>query len=280
MNPIPDPNFPSPIAERPSLQVPLARLKQLVRLVGNADKKRTGELGAARTALAEALRTVEATDWPALHEALKAAHDEIAGKHEAELRVRRETLLKAAQTAGVHTEARERSDRIGVFNVVYEGLNAVVTLGGVRVASLKGTDGNRLFEQLRRLLLSLEQTRFEREDFFRLIKGAYASCRSLGSPGDEFVPLRDLYRELIFERARHSERFCRSPDARNIEPYPLHQFIFDLARFLQGGVTVAGERLQTRSPSMRENKDTVFIPNLEHPGAAEIAAAQLAIKPA
>ena len=97
---------------------------------------------------------------------------------------------------------------------------------------------------------------------------------------DEFVPVRDLHREMLLERARVSERFRKTGEAKNIEPYPLAQFIYDLARFLREGVVLGEERIMTQTPSMRESRETIHIPNLEHPAANETAAARLAIKAA
>jgi hypothetical protein len=80
------------------------------------------------------------------------------------------------------------------------------------------------------------------------------------------------------EQARNSERFRKSVDPKDIDPYPLPQFVFDLARFVRDGATVGGERLVTQAPSMREARDTIHIPNLDHPTGGETAAARLAIR--
>ena len=56
--------------------------------------------------------------------------------------------------------------------------------------------------------------------------------------------------------------------------------MFDLARFIREGNSFGAERLMTQTPSMRESKETIHIPNLEHPTGNETAAARLAIKPA
>lgn len=257
----------------------LGHLKRLARLLGDAQKHRSRQPSAAQAALAEAMRVVDTLDWTAVRTVLQKEHDELGEKHSAELQARRETLLKAAEAASVPAEMRSRADRIGIFNVSYEGVQVVVTLGSVRITAWKEADGQRLFERLQKLRQTLEQAPFARETFFKLLKAGYATTRRLGGSGDEFVPLRDLHRELVFERARLSEKFRRSPDPKNLDSYPLFQFVFDLARFLAGGVNVGEERLQTQTPSMRENKETAFIPNLEHPLAAETPVARLAIKP-
>jgi len=46
------------------------------------------------------------------------------------------------------------------------------------------------------------------------------------------------------------------------------------------GIAAGQERIVTETPSMRESKETIHIPNLDHPTSGEVAAARLAIKPA
>lgn len=255
----------------------LSQLKRLVRSLAKAEKHRARQPAAAEAALDETLRGIEGMDWPSLRAVLQRERDDLRARHDIELRTRREDLLKAAKAAGVPTDTGGRADRIGILRVEYEGVQAIVKLGGVRVEILKETDGRRLFERLQKRLEALAKEPFSREDYFRLLQAAYGSCRR-ASPTEEFVLWRDLYRELVFERARKNEKFRRSPDPKNLDSYPSFQFIYDLARFLRGGVSVGGERLQTQTPSMREGKDTVFIPNLEHPLSAENSVARLAIK--
>jgi hypothetical protein len=123
----------------------------------------------------------------------------------------------------------------------------------------------------------MEKSPFSRVDFFRQVQSSYATCRRTGTL-DEFVSVLDLHRELFLERARLNEAFRKRPEPKNVPEYPLHQFVFDLARFIQKGVAVGDERLFTTTPSMRESASTVFVPNLEHPLASETPAARLAIK--
>lgn len=59
-----------------------------------------------------------------------------------------------------------------------------------------------------------------------------------GGFSDEFVPVRELHREILFERARASDRFRKNPDPKSIEPYPMHYFVFDLARFIREGNSI------------------------------------------
>ncbi|HOX02200.1 MAG TPA: hypothetical protein P5555_07700 [Candidatus Paceibacterota bacterium] len=125
----------------------LGHLKRLARLLGDAQKHRTQQPSAAQAALAEAIRVVETMDWAAVRAVLQKEHDELGEKHSAELQARRETLLKAAEAAAIPAEMRSRADRIGIFNVAYEGAQVVVTLGSARIAALKEADGQRLFER-------------------------------------------------------------------------------------------------------------------------------------
>ncbi|NLH74687.1 MAG: hypothetical protein GX456_16690 [Verrucomicrobia bacterium] len=227
----------------------------------------------------EVNKLVAQIDWADIKAKVEKEVRTVLEKHQASLQARREKLHQAAKSAQVAAVMGAQSDRIGIFRVEYEGATAVVSLGGVTVTRLKEADGERLFGELQRLRAALEQTPFNRDGFFEQVKAAYGICRRAASGGDEFVPVRELHREMVLERARNSEKFRRSADPKSIEPYPLYQFVFDLARFLRGGVSNGGERIVSQTPSMRESRETIHIPNLDHPTGNETAAARLAIKP-
>lgn len=224
-----------------------------------------------------ALKLAGQLDWPALVEGLKRARDEERSKREFGLQSRREKLLVSARAAGEPFEDGSHAIRVGLFRVEFKGESVVVSLGGVEVERVKEVDGEKLFNRLKELRASLEQSPFNRADFFKQLQASYATCRRAGAM-DEFVSVRDLHRELVLERARTSEAFRKRPEPKNVPDYPLHQFVFDLARFIQKGTAVGDDRLVTTAPAMRESATTVFIPNLDHPLANETPAARLAIK--
>ena len=199
-------------------------------------------------------------------------------KEEVNLRTRREKLLQAASAANWPMQQGGQLDRIDIFHLEYEGATAVVKIGGVVLERARESDGERLFARLRELRTALDQAPFHRDDFFKMLKEAHIICRFRMAGGDESVPVRELHREMLLEHARNSERFRKAAEPKNIEPYSLPQFIFDLARFIRDGPSVGGERLATQTPSMREARETVHIPNLNHPIGNETAAARLGIK--
>lgn len=254
-----------------------AHLKKLASAL-TAATKATVEAGSDATKeLEKALQLAVQLDWPALVRGLENARDEERSKRETALQSRREKLLVSARAAAEQADNGARAVRVGVFRVEFEGESAVVSLGGVEVERAKEVDGEKLFQRLKELRAAIEASPFNRAEFFKQLSASYATCRRAGST-DEFVSVRDLHRELVLERARSSDAFRKRPEPKNVPPYPLHQFVFDLARFIRDGVAVGEDRLVTTTPSMRESAGTVFIPNLDHPLANETPAARLAIK--
>jgi hypothetical protein len=254
-----------------------AQIKKLTFALAAASKAAAQGRADAGMKLDATLKLAEQLDWPALVEGLKRARDEERSKREVGLQSRREKLLVSARAAGEPFVDGERSVRVGVFRVEFEGESTVVSLGGVDVERTKEVDGERLYKRSKELRAWLEKSPFSRAEFFKQLQASYATCRRAGTT-DEFVSVRDLHRELVLERARTNEAFRKRPEAKNVPDYPLHQFVFDLARFIQKGAAVGDDRLVTTTPAMRESASTVFIPNLDHPLANETPAARFAIK--
>ena len=226
----------------------------------------------------EASRLASQIDWAALKGTIEREASEVRERMETNLQSRREKLHQAAGAGQWHAQIGGQYDRIDIFQVEYEGATAVVKLGGVPCERVKEVEGEKLFARLKQLKAGLEKSPFQREVFFRQLKGAYGTCCRTSGTGDEFVPLREVHREMVLERARGSERFRKSGEAKSIEGYSLAQFVFDLARFVREGVTVGEERVVMPTPSMRESREAIHIPNLEHPTSSEVTAARLAIK--
>jgi hypothetical protein len=201
-------------------------------------------------------------------------------RSEANLGSRREKLLQAATAARMAVQQGSQFDLIDIFQIQYEGTAVVVKLGGMPFQRVAETDGEKVFAKLRQLRAGLDQVPFQRETFFKQLKGAHAICRHAQASGDEFVPVRELHREMLFERARNSDRFRKTGEVKSIEDYSLPQFIYDLARLIRDGAVVGSERILTQTPAMRESKEMIHIPNLNNPSSSETTAARLAIRPA
>jgi hypothetical protein len=262
------------------LEASVAILQKLGKSLGAAVKSRALGKPDFGKQIEEAYKLAGQFDWAALKATIETEAKAVREQQDANLQARREKLHHAAVTANVPASMGAQADRLDIFRIEYEGSVADISLGGATVERLKEVDGDKLFARIRHLRAILEKNPFLRDEFFRMLKAAHVSCLRSGTFSDGFVPIRELHREILFERARSSDRFRKNPDPRSIEPYPLHQFVFDLARFIRGGVAVGEERLATQTPSMRESKETIHIPNLENPMGSETAAARLAVKPA
>ena len=253
------------------------RLEKLATLLRKALRSPDADNPEKARQIEEAVRLAGQIIWPEFLDELTRACEQIRTWQEANLQSRREKLLLAARAGGELFDEATRAVRVGIFRVEFEGESAVVSLGGVEVERTKEVGGEKLFKRLKELRAALEQCPLNRAVFFKQMQASYATCRRAGAT-NEFIAVRDLHRELMLERARASEAFRKRPEPKNVPAYPLHQFIFDLARFIQKGVAVGDDRLVTTTPSMRESAGTVFIPNLDHPLGNETPAARLAIK--
>ncbi len=253
------------------------QLKVLVTMVAKAGRRSTACKPDTLKLFREALRMAESFNWEQFVDGLRRLVNHLHEERQRGLQERREKLLQSARDEGEPFRGDTRTVRVGIFDVTFEGESVVVGLGGVEIERTKEVDGKRLFQRLRTLRKSLEEIPFNREDFFRQLKTSYATCRGR-KPANEFVAICDLHCELVLERARNTPAFRKRPGPKNVPAYPLHQFVFDLARFIQKGVAVREERLVTRTPSMRESRRPVSIPNLDHPLQNETTATMLAIQ--
>jgi hypothetical protein len=254
----------------------LACLSKAVKAAASARLKHDKE---AVKLIEAAAKEAELMDWKKAGEVLRNEAVQLQRDTEQALRQRRETLKEHAEQAGVPFRGYEAWDRIGIFDVRYSGLAVTVELGGVKVESFDEADGGRLFKRLQEVRSLLDAPLLDRKQFFQNIKAAYTTVRRRNSAEGDYVLVHAIHVELLLERARHDVKFVRNPDPKNIAAYPLHQFVYDLARFLNNpdGPRCGSERIQTQAPSMRESKATVQIPNLKNPAISETSVARLAV---
>jgi hypothetical protein len=263
----------------PGLEADASLLGKLAKALAAAVKSRAFGRAEYAKQIEAASKLAGQINWPEVKANLDREAGVVRERNEANLGSRREKLLQAASAAQWALQQGSQFDLIDIFHVFYEGGSVVVKLGGVLLERIPETDGGKVFARLQQLRTGLEQTPFNREGFFSLLKGAHAICRRAQPGDDEFVPVRELHREMILERARSSDLFRKSGELKNISPYTLPQFIFDLARFIRDGAVVGNERIMTHAPAMRESKEMIHIPNLNHPTNSETTAARLTIRP-
>lgn len=228
----------------------------------------------------EASKLVNQINWNEVRANIEREATSERQRNEVNLTRRREKLLHTASAAGWKVQQGGQFDLLDIFHVQYEGPTVVVKLGGVTFQRVTETDGEKLFTRVAQLRAGLDQVPFQREIFFKLLKGAHAICRLAPLGGDDYVLVRDLHREMVLERARTSDRFRKTAEVKGIEEYSLPQFIYDLARLIRISAIVGNERILTQTPAMRESKEMIHIPNLNNPTSNETAAARLAIRPA
>lgn len=258
------------------LNTSLGRLSKAVKAAASARLKRDEK---AAKLIEAAAKEAELTGWTKGAEILRNEAVQLQHDQEQALSQRRESLKTQAQHRDVPFRGYEAWDRIGFFDVRYSGLAVTVELGGVKVETFDEADGERLFAQLQELRNRLDAHPLDRKQFFQNLKAAYSNVRRRNSGDGDYALVHAIHGELLLERARQDAKFVRNPDPKNIAPYPLHQFVYDLARFLNDadGPRCGSERIQTQAPSMRESKSTVQIPNLKNPVSLETSVARLAV---
>ena len=263
----------------PGLEADASALQKLGKLLVAAAKSRAFGRPEYAKQIEEASKLAGQIQWPEVKANIDREASVVRERNEANLSSRREHLLQAAIASKWTLQQGSQFDLIDIFHVFYEGGSVVVKLGGVLLERIHETDGEKVFARLKHLRTGLDQTPFNREGFFNLLKGAHAICRRAQPGGEEFVPVREMHREMILERVRSSDLFRKSGELKNIVPYPLPQFIFDLARLIRDGAVVGNERIMTHPPAMRESKEMIHIPNLNHPTNSETTASRLTIRP-
>ncbi len=175
---------------------------------------------------------------------------------------RREALLTAAREAGWPHKRFERFDRISPFEVEYQNKKVRLKLGSEIYADVEELDGTGLFHRIQKAASELAEESFQREEFFRQLRGAYSLARQTSPQSNEWVHIRQVYPIMVLLRQTLNPEFMRQPDGRHFRYFSSAQFVYDLSRFGQEGWSCHGYRLETRTPSMRETGQAMILPNL------------------
>jgi hypothetical protein len=179
------------------------------------------------------------------------------------LRRRREALLFAAKEAGLPHKRFDGYDRIGPLKVLYREKKVILEIGSEKMRELEEVDGSQLLATIKESLASLEKEPFKREEFFRQLKYAYFLKKEELRPRDGWVPIRELFPVFVLTRQLANRAFMAKPESRTFQAYSTAQFVYDLSRFGRQDWGCNGERVETRTPSMRETQYAMTLPNLE-----------------
>jgi hypothetical protein len=176
---------------------------------------------------------------------------------------RRESLLAAAKEAGLPHKRFDQYDRIGPFKASYRDKKVILEIGSEKVREIEEVDGSQLLNVIKESLASLEKEPFNREEFFRLLKHAYYLLKEERKPREGWVPIRQLFPVFVQTRQLANREFMAKPESKHFHPYSRAQFVYDLSRFGRQEWGCNGERVETRTPSMREAQFAMILPNLE-----------------
>ncbi|MEM2890690.1 MAG: hypothetical protein QW358_05085, partial [Candidatus Hadarchaeum sp.] len=188
---------------------------------------------------------------------------ELEARNQELLQRRRESLLAAAKEAGLPHKRFDQYDRIGPIKVVYRDQKVILELGSEKLKELEEVDGARLFTTIKETLADLEKEPFDRQEFFRLLKHAYSILKEEINHRDNWVPIRKLFPVFVLTRQLANREFMEKPDSKHFHPYSRAQFVYDLSRFGREEWGCDREKVETRTPSMREAQFAMILPNLE-----------------
>ena len=201
---------------------------------------------------------------------LEEERAELVRRREDAFKYRREKLLRSAEEAGWTVKRLKNYDYIGCFRVNYKKERVTVQLGSEPLETFDEVDGARLFAYLQSERENLDGFPFERLNFFQSMKEALTLARAQGQDQDGKVSIRKLYPRMVLVRQSQNEHFLKSPGSKSFTDYPMAQFIYDLARFGQGGWKVdGGWRLSSQTPNMAsvDKRTTVKLPTLHGDGS-------------
>ena len=227
---------------------------------------------AETTGETEAIISLYGRSIKALHEvtgihlpSLEREHAKLLEFRNDALSRRRETLHRCAKESGWPTRRLKDGDVVGCFELRYRMERVTARIGSEALESFGETDGAKLFSRLEALRARLDEFPFERATFFRIFKDAWLLAKAQGQHRDGRVNIRKLYPLVVLSRQSQDERFLKRPESKSFTDYPIAQFVYDLARFGQGGwVMEDGERLSSRPPSMATiaKGSTITLPSL------------------
>lgn len=211
----------------------------------------------------EALKTLpDAAGWEAIQEQLsREAATRKQAVHEAE-KDRREQLLLAAEGAGVKNKRYGDYDRIGILKIEYRGSKVRFILGSERIDEIAEANGERLFAHVQMLHKQLETNRTARARFAAQLLAAFRLAKIQSSNREDGrVLIRSIHAMMVLVRTAESERFHSSPASRNLEDYPITQFLYDLAKFGDEGWAFddpVDSRIKWRFTGQTPNMNTSF----------------------
>jgi len=216
-------------------------------------------------AVSKAIAEAQGFDVNGLLAALHEHARELSERVKSTVEQRRESLLNAAQAAGMPHKRFGEFDRVGPFKVSYKNIKTRLDLGSELASEFEEADGLRVFERIQGQLLTLDQQPFAREEFFRTIKAALRVARERGQERDGWVPVRSLYAYVALLRNLQFDDFVKKPTAKTFREYPTAQFVYDLARFGRKDWSCGDESLRAETPNMATVSagKAMTLPNLE-----------------
>lgn len=218
--------------------------------------------------LNRALRVANSVDWSKITDRIEDALRVSKTEADRALVERRQRMLEAIKAKGLYYRSEAEVDTIDVFKVRYKGPVAIVEFAGVEVGTADELDGTKLAETILAIRPRLEKEGMDRTKFFGLVKTAITNANLKKPSRDGFMDLTSIYREMLFEQAWTKSSFAKSGEGKHFPDYPFHQFLWDLAAFIDGGNREGDFRLAGRTPAMSDQVKAYKLPNLANPQAA------------
>jgi hypothetical protein len=176
-----------------------------------------------------------------------------------QLKARREDFMNISRQNQYKAERIDSYDKFDILKVEYKGNIVIVSLNNVKLRQKELATGEEIFEMCKTELKKLQSSEFDRKNFFSQLKLSIsflklAKPKTISPNGS--VILKEVYPLMRLVREYQSQKKMI---------YELPQFIYDIARFVDGGVTEKNYRMEMETPAKAFTREALIIPNLANP---------------
>ncbi len=182
---------------------------------------------------------------------------------EQQVATRRQDLEHAARAAGLTYRRLSKSDKVAAFGVDYSNRKVKLTVGSEELMSFEETSGSKVLERIVAERDRLNAGLLPREQFFRVLKSAFAMARADGKVSDGKAKIRDLFPYIAVARQLTSDAFRKRPSAKAYVDYSMAMLAYELSRFgeHEQGWACGGERISNQGPAMATQHEAVMLPD-------------------
>ena len=238
------------------------QLEKVVAALKKADKAPSSD-GDTLNLLTGALSALDGLDVPLARRAVVDRQAHVRDSLEQQVAVRRQDLERGARAAGLPYRRLSKSDKVAAFGVDYSNRKVKLTVGSEELLSFEETSGSKVLERIVAEQGRLNAAMLPREQFFRVLKAAFALARADGKVSDGKAKIRELFPYIAVARQLTSDAFRKKPSAKSYVDYSMAMLAYELSRFgeHEQGWACGGERISNQGPAMATQHEAVVLPD-------------------